>query len=280
MNENRKKGGAISRFFEEKGFYIILFLCIAAIGIAGYVLFIAPDTNDPENIAMPSSISSSEYEDHSVSRLPALHTQEDDEYTPSVPSVYDDSEISSTLPVASSDPDPEKDDLDSAPAVSSAAVVETVKPAEKKQEKAKTEKTEEKTADFFVKPVAGDVIREFCVTELIFDRTMGDWRTHNGADYSASIGETISAIADGEVHEVYNNEFYGTVVVIGHGSEIESFYYGLAQEATVKPGDSVKAGDTIGSVASQCHFEALEPVHLHLEMKKSGKFVNPSDYIK
>ena len=37
MDENGKNRAAV--FFEEKGFYIILFLCIVAIGVAGYVFF-------------------------------------------------------------------------------------------------------------------------------------------------------------------------------------------------------------------------------------------------
>lgn len=50
---NNRLGGAkemkhdskLLDFFEEKGFYIILFLCVAAIGISGYVLFFSPATD-------------------------------------------------------------------------------------------------------------------------------------------------------------------------------------------------------------------------------------------
>lgn len=44
MNQNHSSP-ARGRF-EDKGFYIILFLCIAAVGIAGYVLFSEPKTKD------------------------------------------------------------------------------------------------------------------------------------------------------------------------------------------------------------------------------------------
>ena len=49
MNENPKEASKFSRFFEEKGFYIILFLCVAAIGIAGYVLFFDPANTDDDS---------------------------------------------------------------------------------------------------------------------------------------------------------------------------------------------------------------------------------------
>ena len=34
-----EKSGKLDKFFAGKGFYIVLFLCIAAIGISGYYLF-------------------------------------------------------------------------------------------------------------------------------------------------------------------------------------------------------------------------------------------------
>ena len=35
-NENRKNG-PVRTFLREKGYYIVLFLCLAAVGISGYV---------------------------------------------------------------------------------------------------------------------------------------------------------------------------------------------------------------------------------------------------
>ena len=41
-----EKPNKIVNFFAEKGFYIILILCIAAIGISGYVLFFSDNSDD------------------------------------------------------------------------------------------------------------------------------------------------------------------------------------------------------------------------------------------
>ena len=35
-NENRKNG-PVQKFLREKGYYIVLFLCLAAVGLSGYV---------------------------------------------------------------------------------------------------------------------------------------------------------------------------------------------------------------------------------------------------
>lgn len=299
MNEKEKKTGKLSRFFEEKGFYIILFLCVAAIGIAGYVLFIAPATAD-DTADTPDNV------------LDALPDINPDDSGASVPSVSDPGNTvadGTVIPSSLDDPDtpPDNDSVETAQpdddgatpaitdnvtdgAVESAKTTDSGKQPEKdenntpkdtgSQEPQKTEDTAKDSAPgFFVKPVAGDIIRDFCVTELLYDRTMGDWRTHNGADFSATSGEAVMAVADGTVREVYRNDFYGTCVVITHTGGMESTYYGLAEQATVAAGDTVKAGDTIGSLGTGCHFESLEPVHLHIELTLDGKYVNPGEYI-
>ena len=35
QNNERSNSGAFRKFFQEKGYYIVLFLCIAAVGISG-----------------------------------------------------------------------------------------------------------------------------------------------------------------------------------------------------------------------------------------------------
>ena len=293
MNEKQNQTGKLSRFFEEKGFYIILFLCIAAIGIAGYVLFIAPENTESASVSAniisptetgksggaktgqtptggykaPSSAASSardsvkpeDAEEASVSVIPSSE------------SVKTEKKEEAVETVKNTGKDAKTQEKETAPRTES-------KP--KQEAKAEAPKENRPAAAFFVKPVAGDVIRSFCVTELVYDRTMGDWRTHNGADYSAETGETVCAVADGTVKEIKADDFYGTTVVIEHDGGLESFYYGLAAEPTVKTGDSVKAGAVIGSIGKGYHFEALEPVHLHLEMKSAGKYVDPAEYIK
>lgn len=288
MNENEQKTGKLSRFFEEKGFYIILFLCVIAIGIAGYVLFLQPQAaEDPaltaDALTPPKTAASAPQ-----AVLPGRNGH--GAVAPTVPEPAEqtsgkpDDAVETLQPSsgALTSDKPEDKPVDKPAPVEEAPKPEpsAAPPAEKpKAEPAPQEDSAASAPDFFVKPVAGDVIRQFCISELVYDRTMGDWRTHNGADFAASTGETVMAIADGTVLSVSTGEMYGTTVVISHGGGLESSYFGLADEPTVKPGDTVKAGDVIGAVASGAHFEALEPVHLHLELKQDGKFVDPTQYL-
>ena len=66
------------------------------------------------------------------------------------------------------------------------------------------------------------------------------------------------------------------MIVINHGGGYETWYTQLSDYA-VRQGDKVKQGDVIGYVGSS----GLSTIaHLHYEVRKDGKPVNPQDYIK
>jgi murein DD-endopeptidase MepM/ murein hydrolase activator NlpD len=44
-------------------------------------------------------------------------------------------------------------------------------------------------------------------------------------------------------------------------------------------GQEVKLGDPIGSVGATAIFESAEPTHLHFELYKENKLVDPAAYI-
>jgi murein DD-endopeptidase MepM/ murein hydrolase activator NlpD len=47
-----------------------------------------------------------------------------------------------------------------------------------------------------------------------------------------------------------------------------------------KEGDSVKKGDTIGTVGESASFEIAEVPHLHFEIYKDGESINPTTLLK
>ncbi len=286
MNENPKEAGKFSRFFEEKGFYIILFLCVAAIGIAGYVLFF-----DPANTTSDDSALLSETDGAAVTNTtpggevirPGSEVTLDsgDE----IPVSGSDGAISSGDDAVEANTEPDEPAIDGDAVIRDA--VETIssgrreedKPEEKPQETPKEEDKQDTAPTFFVRPVSGEILREFSGDELVYDRTMGDWRTHNGVDFQAADGALVSVIADGTVEDVYRDEYYGTGILVNHGGGLKSVYLGLIENATVTVGQAVTAGETIGAVSTASLFESLEQAHLHVEMSLDGVRVNPLDYI-
>ena len=111
--------------------------------------------------------------------------------------------------------------------------------------------------------------------ELVFDKTMGDWRAHPAVDFKGKEGDEVVAINDGLVIDVYKDNMYGQVVVIDHGAKLVAKYCGL-KSVNVKKGSYVDIGNTIGTLGTIPAESALD-THLHLETELDGKSVNPLD---
>ena len=146
--------------------------------------------------------------------------------------------------------------------------------------KEKTSESEGEDSILFVPPIVGKVINEFSNYELVKDKTLSDWRVHNGVDIAAAQGTPVKAIADGEVIKIYNDPMLGVCIEIEHHGNINSTYCGLNKNVNVKEGDNVEAGDVIASVGDTAIGEAELETHLHLEVKKDGVKIDPLSKIK
>jgi len=131
----------------------------------------------------------------------------------------------------------------------------------------------------FQPPVAGKVQAEYSMDKLIFSPTFNEWRTHSGIDIAAPRGEVVRAVGNGVVLEIKSDPRYGFTVVIDHKNGYKSVYSNLASDQTLQVGQEVKQGDPIGSVGATAIFESAEPTHLHFELYKENKLVDPSVYI-
>ena len=131
----------------------------------------------------------------------------------------------------------------------------------------------------FIWPLNGSVSMEHSPDALVFDKTMGDWRTHDGVDVAAQIGTKVMAVADGTVVDVYEDDMYGTTVVIDHGAGVLSYCSNLAAVPTVKEGDGVIMGAVIGSVGDTALAETGDVAHLHFAITVDGKSVDPLNYL-
>ncbi len=122
---------------------------------------------------------------------------------------------------------------------------------------------------FSVKPVSGHITSRFGANESIRDHT------HKGLDIAAPNGTTIKATADGKVTYAGWMGGYGNLVIISHGNGIET-YYGHCSKLYVTKGKTVSAGDKIAAVGSTGNSTGN---HLHFEIRKNGKQINPQTYI-
>ncbi|MEL7221829.1 MAG: M23 family metallopeptidase, partial [Bacteroidota bacterium] len=100
-------------------------------------------------------------------------------------------------------------------------------------------------------------------------------RFHRGIDFRASTGTPVLAAGAGEVLEVGDKGNYGNCIIIVHDEIYQTLYAHLAS-IEVKAGDYLTAGQVIGTVGST---GMSTGPHLHYEVIKNGKRVNPADYL-
>lgn len=103
------------------------------------------------------------------------------------------------------------------------------------------------------------------------------YRMHRGVDLGLCHGEnrTIVAAFAGKVKLVRNQgrrRGYGKYVIIDHGNGLTTLYAHLAKWS-VKVGDELQAGDTIGIGGNTGRSFGA---HLHFEMKYNGVYIDPT----
>ncbi|MBN1885665.1 MAG: M23 family metallopeptidase [Candidatus Krumholzibacteriota bacterium] len=98
---------------------------------------------------------------------------------------------------------------------------------------------------------------------------------HYGVDIKARAGEEVLAAAAGTVTFAGRQRGFGKLIIIDHGGRV-STVYGHLSNVAVKMGESVKVGTVIGTVGRTGNATG---VHLHFEIRKEGKALDPLDYI-
>jgi murein DD-endopeptidase MepM/ murein hydrolase activator NlpD len=135
----------------------------------------------------------------------------------------------------------------------------------------------ESLAEFDVsgRPVDGGYISSDFGRRL--DPFTGNLAVHQGVDFNTGkIGENVFAVAAGVVSYAGWQEGYGQLVRIDHGNGFETLY-GHDSKLLVKEGDVVKKGQIIA--LSGTSGRSTGP-HVHFEVHKNGRVVDPASYIQ
>ncbi len=122
------------------------------------------------------------------------------------------------------------------------------------------------------------IAKDYSMKELQYNDTLNQWEIHKAIDFLAGDDTNVYAAANGNVSKVYTNYLEGTVVEITHNDGIVTVYKSLAS-TNVEVGDKVNSGTIIGEAGTSMAQELNTGAHLHFEMLKNGKKVNPNDYI-
>ena len=130
-----------------------------------------------------------------------------------------------------------------------------------------------------VSPVSGAEIFGYSMEALSYNQTTRDWRVHNGIDLAAGDSEPVMAAADGEVYTVYEDNAMGHTVVIRHNDGYTSCYGSLSDQITVKPGDKVTMGQTIGYAGDSAIVESTLGSHVHFSVSRYDQPMDPAEFL-
>ncbi len=128
-------------------------------------------------------------------------------------------------------------------------------------------------------PVDGRLIRVYSMDGLIWSKTLKQWMTHSGVDIAARKDSEVRSVAAGTVERVYNDDMMGTTVVIDHGNGVKTACSGLREDPPVTEGQRIEARALIGLVGSTAISECAEESHIHFEVLKDGRPVDPEGFV-
>lgn len=144
-------------------------------------------------------------------------------------------------------------------------------------EQPKQEKTYGSGFTFPVKD--GEIILGYSGNGLVYSKTLDQYVIHEGIDIEAPADSQVMAVAEGTVTKVYNDDKLGITIELTHEDGYKTRYSNLSTDRMVEEGDVIKAGDVISGVGITALFESMDPPHLHFEVWKEGKPVDPSEFI-
>lgn len=235
-----KRTEKILSFVKRNAFYMVLALCIVAVGVS-VVLMLA---NEPDG---------------------SLGTGDN---TPSIEEPVDDPSDTPSDPVdkpsdTPSDPVDKPSDTPS-------------DPVDKPSDTPDTPVDKPIVFDMPVKDVTS--IGEFSQT-MVFNSTLGRFSTHKAIDFFAVEGTDVFAVYEGTIADVQTTLLKGTTITIDHGNGLKTVYNSLADGDSVTVGQKVNKGDVIGQVSSSNRQEAASGAHLHFEVVENDTVIDPAKYL-
>lgn len=107
------------------------------------------------------------------------------------------------------------------------------------------------------------------------DPFTGKREHHKGVDFAGKDGSDVVAVADGVITWAAERYGYGNMVEVTHGNGYAT-RYGHNKEIVVQVGDKVEKGDVLAKMGSTGR--STGP-HVHYEVLKNGRTVNPNKHI-
>lgn len=123
-------------------------------------------------------------------------------------------------------------------------------------------------------PLEGNVLMEYSADQVVYFKTLAQYRTNPALLIEAEEGADVKASADGIVKDISTSEETGRTVTMDIGDNF-TVSYGQLKGLTVQKGDSVTEGQVIGKVAAPTSYYSMEGTNLYYQVKENADPVNP-----
>lgn len=132
----------------------------------------------------------------------------------------------------------------------------------------------------FTYPVQGEIVMPYSVDCAIYDPTLNQYHTSDAISISAASGDDVKASEKGKVKEITKDEEKGNSVAIEHDNGWLTTYSQLADDISVKVGETVTKGQTIGTVGDPTKYTVALGSHVEFAVEKNGETVNPEKVVQ
>ena len=116
-----------------------------------------------------------------------------------------------------------------------------------------------------------------------YNSTLNRYNLHQGIDFKADAGTTVTAAYAGTVESISDTLLEGGKVVISHGDGLTTEYASIDVDSSLKVGDKVEQGDLLGTVSAAADAmgnEYNEGAHLHFGVFENGESIDPTAYLE
>ncbi len=272
----------LKEFWNRQGFYIILFICVCAIGATAFWTSMDRNRMQMQEETEDDMVAQEEKQDE-LTEEPAQQADASDKMDIKIKDVVVDEEDQGKKDQETSKPQPEKagQGSDKSKTAADKLVPVSAQDSKSKVVSAATAAQSQKASKVLAqKPVDGKILADFVLDELQYSRTLKEWTTHAGIDIESPLGSPVRAALDGVVESVEEDSLMGIIITIDHGNGLKTRYANLSTKDMVRPNQQVKKGQVISGVGRTAMSEILDPPHLHFEVLKDGKYVDPKSYLE
>ena len=123
-------------------------------------------------------------------------------------------------------------------------------------------------------PVSGEVILKFSMSNTVYFKTLAQYKCNPAVIIASEEGTKVKEAAGGTVTKVTHSDELGNMVTVDIGSGY-TLTYGQLKDISVKEGQTVKEGDTIGKVAKPTKYYSEEGSNLYFQVMEKDKSVDP-----